>query len=125
MIKLTENINDNFPFISVVHYGKSEYVGIILNQDQSITSLYDFNMIKTDEEKQLFLELGETWWWESNRTIPINIFLKRDMTQFKYIIRTLNSKDVTILLGPTVNLNNLTIKRIKRKIIQIAVKPKL
>ena len=26
--------------------------------------------------------MGESWWWESNRLIPINIFLKDDFKQF-------------------------------------------
>ena len=37
---------------------------------------------------------------------------------------TMNSKDVKILIGPTVNLNNLTIKRVKRKSVQLIKKDK-
>jgi hypothetical protein len=119
MVKLTENIRENFPFISVIHYGGVEYVGIIINQDHNVTSVYDYQAIRTDEEKRLFLELGEQWWWESNRTIPINIFMKGDMEPFKYSIITMNSKDVTVVFGPTVSLHNMAIKRIKRKQIQL------
>lgn len=122
MVKLTDNIKDNFPFISVILYGGKEYVGIIINQDQYVTSMYDFESIRTEEERKLFLELGETWYWESNRTIPISIFLKRDMIPFRGYIKTMNTKDVNVLLGPTINLHNTAIKRIKRKIIQL-VKP--
>jgi hypothetical protein len=71
-----------------------------------------------------FLDLGEVWWWESNRMIPINIFLKKELMQFKDIIITMNSKDVNITIGPTVNLNNLALKRIKRKNVQLVRKPK-
>lgn len=124
MVKLTNDIKENFPFISVVHYGNAEYVGIIINQDQYVTSMYDYRLLKTDEEKSIFLDLGETWWWESNRTIPISIFLKKDMEQFRYSIFTMNSKDVDIILGPTVNLNTISIKRVKRKMIQLVRTPK-
>ena len=54
--------------------------------------------------------------------IPINIFLKKDLEKFRYIIITMNSKDVNVTVGPTVNLNNLSVKRIKRKAIQLVRK---
>jgi hypothetical protein len=40
---LTKDIQEKFPFISIVSYGGIEYVGIIINQDQSVTSMYVFN----------------------------------------------------------------------------------
>lgn len=121
---LTKDIKNNFPFLSVVQYGGNEYVGIIINQDQWVTSMYVYTDIKTDNEKALFLELGEIWWWESNRLLPINIFLKKEVECFKYCIMTMNSKDVNIIIGPTVNLNNLVMKRVKRKNVQLVRKPK-
>lgn len=122
MVKLRENIEEQFPFISVINYGENEYVGIIINQDQYVTSFYDLNAIRTNEEKTLFLEIGETWWWESNRQVPINIFLRAQIEPYRYAIKTFNSKDVRIVLGPVVNLMNLTIKRIKRKSVQLVRK---
>ena len=76
---LLKNIQENFPFLSVVQYGGNEYVGIIINQDQWVTSMYVYTDIKDEHQEQEFLQLGETWWWESNRMIPINIFLKKDL----------------------------------------------
>ncbi len=122
MVKLTEEIRSNFPFISVVHYGGIEYVGIVINQDQYVTSLYNYEALRSDQEKRLFLELGEAWWWESNRTIPINIFLKLEMEPYKYSIMTMNTKDVSIVFGPTINIHNISIKRVKRKVIQLVRK---
>ena len=119
MVKLRDNIQEHLPFISVLHYGEAEFVGIIINQDQFVTSFYDLSIIKTSEEKTIFLDIGETWWWESNRQIPINIFLRTEIAPFKYAIKTFNSKDVRILLGPVVNLMNLTLKRVKRKSVQL------
>ena len=121
---LTKDIKDNFPFLSVVTYGGNEYIGIIINQDQWVTSMYVYTNINTDLEKTKFLELGDVWWWESNRMIPINIFLKSELDPFKYSIVTMNSKDVRVTLGPCVNLNNLSIKRVKRKHVQLIRKPK-
>jgi len=123
MAKLRDNIEQQLPFISVINYGEDEYVGIIINQDQFVTSFYDLEMLKTPEDKTAFLDLGEIWWWESNRQIPINIFLRREIDQFKYCIKTFNSKDVRIVLGPVVNLLNMTLKRVKRKNVQLVRKP--
>lgn len=124
MVKLRDNIEEHFPFISVLTYGEEEYVGIIINQDQYVTSFYDLEHVKTPEEKSALIELGEIWWWESNRQIPINIFLRKDIEPFKYCIKTFNSKDVKIILGPVVNLMNLTLKRIKRKSVQLVRRPR-
>jgi hypothetical protein len=121
---LTKDIQENYPFISVVTYGGNEYVGIIANQDQYVTTMYVFTDLKSDIEKQQFLEVGEIWWWESNRMIPINIFLRQEMEYFKYSLITMNSKDVKVSLGPCVNLNDLQVKRIKRKNVQLVKNPK-
>lgn len=122
MVKLRDNIEEQWPFISVLNYGENEYVGIIINQDQHVTSFYDLELARTPEEKASLLELGEIWWWESNRQIPITIFLRNEVGPFKYCIKTFNSKDVRIILGPVVNLLNLTLKRIKRKSVQLVRK---
>jgi len=121
---LTKDIQENFPFLSVVTYGGNEYIGIIINQDSSVTSMYVYTELRSQSEQKLFLELGETWWWESNRLIPINIFLKNEMDNFKYCIVTMNSKDVKVTIGPCVNLNNLAVKRVKRKSVQLVKRPK-
>ena len=121
---LLKDIEQNFPYISVVHYGGQEYVGIVINQDQFVTSMYVYTDLRTEEEKKRILELGDVWWWESNRLIPINIFLSKEMEYFRYAIQTMNSKDVKVTIGPCVNLNNLAIKRVKRKSVQLVKKPK-
>lgn len=123
MVKLTEEIRENFPFISVVHYGGVEYVGVVINQDQYVTSIYNYEELRSEDERKHFLELGEVWWWESNRSIPISIFLKQEMESFRYTIMTMNTKDVNVVFGPTINLHNMAIKRVKRKMIQL-VKPR-
>jgi len=120
--KLKDTTKEQLPFISVINYGDQEYVGIIINQDQFVTSFYDIDAIKTADEKNLFLVMGETWWWESNRQIPINIFLKNEIDAFKYCIKTFNSKGVRIILGPTVNILNLSLKRAKRKSVELVRK---
>ena len=120
--KLKDTTKEKLPFISVINYGDQEYVGIIINQDQFVTTFYDIDAIKTSDEKTLFLSLGETWWWESNRQIPINIFLKSEIEVFKYCVKTFNSKGVRIVLGPTVNVLNMSLKRAKRRSVELVRK---
>jgi hypothetical protein len=121
-MRISENLQQNFPFISVVTYVDQEYVGIIINQDSNITSFYDYSSLKTEEEKQKLLELGEAWWWESNRLIPINIFLAKEMFSYRYAIRNFSTKDVKVLFGPCTSLNDMMTKRVKRKSITLVRK---
>ena len=116
---MKEQIQDNFPFISCVKSNDKEYVGIVINFDDYVASIYDISMITGEAERQLFLEMGEVWWWESNRKIPINIFLKKEMQVFRPFIKTFNSKDAELMFGPLVNLSEIAEKRVKRKSIQL------
>lgn len=122
-MRISENLQENFPFISIINHVDKEYVGVIINQDAQVTSFYDYSMIQTDPEKSKFLELGEAWWWESNRQIPINIFLAREITEFKYIIKNFSTKDVKVILGPCTSLNDIITKRVKRKSITLVRRP--
>ena len=112
-------ILNSYPFLSHITYGGNDYIGIIQNSDEVITTLYDFGLLKGDEIKKVFLGLGETWWWESNRLMPINVFLKQDWAVFKACLRTMNSKDVEIKMGPYVSLREMSSKRSKRKSITL------
>lgn len=118
MIDLNE-IKEKFPFLTGLRCQVHEYIGIIQNSDEKIISFYDYEAIKTPEEKLLFLELAEIWWWESNRLLPINIFLQGQMTQFRYCIKTVVNKDVEVMFGTMTSLNNIMKKRIKKRQIQL------
>ena len=75
-------LSEHYPFITLCVYAGVEYVGIIQNQDNTVTTLYDFGSIIDADQKKLFLELAAVWWWESNRMLPINIFLKHEWDPF-------------------------------------------
>lgn len=122
-MRITENFKENYPFISLIGHVDQEYLGIIINQDTAITSFYDFDLIKNEDSRVKFLELGEAWWWESNRQIPINIFLLKEISEFRYCIRNFNTKDVKVLFGPCTSLNDIIVKRIKRKSITLVRRP--
>lgn len=88
---------------------------MIQNRDDAITTFYDYGSIVDLALKELFLTLGDQWWWESNRLIPINIFLRDDWAVFKPFLRTFNNKGLVILHGPATSMSDLAKKRIKRK----------
>jgi hypothetical protein len=114
-----QNLLDQYPFLSFVTYGGNEYIGIIQNIDDVITSIYDYSALRTAEQKKSYLELGETWWWESNRLVPINIFLKNDWSVFRFSLKTFNSKDVELKYGPALSLKETLQKRSKRRSITL------
>ena len=110
---------DKYPFITLCTYASNEYVGIIQNRDDFITTIYDFGSIVEAEQKRLFLELANVWWWESNRSIPINIFLKHEWEPFRPYLRTFTNRDLEILYGPVCSLSEISRKKTKRKSITL------
>ena len=112
-------ILESYPFLSHITYGGNEYIGIIQNVDDFITTIYDYGAIRTLDERTQFLDLGSQWWWESNRLIPINVFLKNEWSPFRGCLKTMNSKDVEIQFGPQVSLKEMANKRSKRRSITL------
>jgi hypothetical protein len=110
---------DKYPFITLCVYASTEYVGIIQNKDDVITTIYDFGSIQDIELKRKFLELANVWWWESNRSIPINIFLKADWDPFKVYLKTFVNKDLEVVHGPACSLVDMARKKSKRKSITL------
>jgi len=117
-----QKLLDKYPFLSYITYGGNEYIGVIQNIDDVITSIYDFSALRSNDQKKLYLELGEIWWWESNRLVPINIFLKKDWAQFRPSLKTFNSKDVIVKYGPVVSLKETANKKSKRRSITLVRK---
>ena len=114
-----EKLAEKYPFITLCVYATTEYVGIIQNQDDAITTIYDFGAIQDVDIKRRFLELANVWWWESNRSVPINIFLKDDWDSFKPYLRTFINKDLEVLHGPVCSLSEMGRKKSKRKSITL------
>ena len=123
MNEIFKTLRDKFPFLSLIQKGDLEFVGIIQNQDSNVISFYDYGRLMMPSDKMKFLKCGEIWWYESNRKLPINIFLKGDFRYFRSTLVSLNSKDVKIVAGPTVRLSEIANKRVKRKTIQLVRKP--
>ena len=115
-------LTDKFPFLSCIKHGTTEYVGIMQNQDDFVTSMYVYDIIDNEDQKREFLRLGDTWWWESNRKIPITFFLYNDMKEFYPYLMVLSAKNTTIDRGHEINLFNISEKRTKRRTIELVKK---
>jgi hypothetical protein len=118
-LNIIQQLTEKYPFMSLCVYAGVEYVGIVQNRDENITTIYDFGHIQDVDLKHLFLELANVWWWESNRSVPINIFLKTEWEPFRFYRRTFVNKDLDILCGPICSLNDLTRRKSKRKSITL------
>lgn len=110
---------EKYPFITLCIYANNEYVGIVQNRDDIVTTIYDFGVLTDQDEKLRFIELANVWWWESNRSIPINIFLKQEWTPFRSCLRTFMNKDLQIVHGPVCSLSEIAKKKSKRKSITL------
>jgi hypothetical protein len=113
---------EKYPFITLCVHANTEYVGIIQNRDDVITTIYDYGNIRDADARRQFLDLANTWWWESNRSIPINIFLRGEWDQFRVCLRTFSNKDLEIVHGPVCSLNDIMRKKGKRKSITLVRK---
>jgi len=114
-----KRLSENHPFITICSYASQDYVGIVQNRDDVVTTIYDYGAIQDLAVKEKFLELGDIWWWESNRLIPINLFLKEDWAIFRPYIRTFNNKSLVILHGPVCSMSDLSKRRSKRRSITL------
>lgn len=114
-----EKLTEKYPFITLCVYANTEYIGVVQNRDDAVTTIYDFGAVLDQQDKLEFLELASQWWWESNRSIPINIFLRRDWDKFRVTLRTFVNKDLDILHGPVCSLADLARKKSKRKSITL------
>lgn len=114
-----QKLAEKYPFITLCVYANNEYVGIVQNRDDSVTTIYDFGAIVDLEQKKRYLELANIWWWESNRSIPINIFLRGEWEDFRHTLRTFVNKDLEIVHGHICSLTDMARKKSKRKSITL------
>lgn len=121
MIKKYQTLLEEFPFLTVIEYAGNEYLGIMQNIDNQIATMYVYDRIQTNPERQKFLALGDEWWWETNRKLPINIALL-NRWPFSYTSQSFNIKQMEVVAGPEVRLSDSITKRIKRRNISLLKK---
>lgn len=120
--KQYQELLEQFPFLTLASYGNNEYVGIMQNTDNNVISMYIYDQIKDPKLRRSFLQLGEEWWWETNRKIPINIIMGGRFRVFRDSLVTFTNKDFEVLHGPSICLRDIMQKRVKRKNVQLVRK---
>ena len=110
-----KNILEKFPFLSYGTMCDIEYIGVIQNCDNQLISMYDLNAIPTEELRKKFLSHASDWWWESNRQIPINIFLKDRFRIFRPFLKHFSRKDFQLEAGPAVSLQETISRRVRKR----------
>ena len=119
MADTTTLLQEKFPFLTLITHLNIDYIGIVQHADPTFLHMYVLDNTFSADLKQRFLECGDTWWWESNRQIPINIFIRDKFAPFKRYLRIFAMKETEIKHGPIVNLKELMNKRVKRRTIQL------
>ena len=116
-----QKLLDEYPFLTVIEYAGKEYLGIVQNIDSHVASVYIYERLNDTKVRVKFLQLGEEWWWETNRKLPINIALL-NRWNFAHCVMSFNVKQLEIVAGPEVRLSNSITKRIKRRSINLVKK---
>lgn len=107
-----------------VTYGivnSTEIVGIVKIKTKQFITLYDFSKIKNPLDKKELLSYASIWWNQSNRTIPISIFIKNDIEKFESFTTRIDADEFELIHGPLVSISDIPRKRIKRR--NVALKP--
>ena len=110
-----QKLLEKFPFLSYGTLLETHYLGIIQNSDSQLLSMYVIDMIPTEEMRRDFLRCGEEWWWQSNRQIPINIFLKDKFRPYRPFLKHFSRKDFDLQAGPSVSLQETIARRVRKR----------
>jgi hypothetical protein len=116
-----EETRKNYEFLTFVIFEKDIVVGIIQNETPKVLMIYQFDMIKTPEDKRIFLQYGDDWWWGSNMSIPINLFIGERFSIFESCLKGYPRKSIRELIGPTFSLSDRYLRRVRKKKIELII----
>jgi hypothetical protein len=109
-------ILEKLPFLAYGTLLDKQYLGVIQNCDAKLISVYVLDMIPTTEMRELFLQFAHTWWWESNRRVPINMFIKDPrFRSFRVCLKHFSRKDFNHIAGPAVSLADSLNRRVRKR----------
>jgi hypothetical protein len=109
-------ILEKFPFLTYGVMQEEEYLGIIQNADNQFVSMYILDLIPDELSRKTFMDFGHDWWWDSNRKVPINVFIKDPaFKKYRSCLRMFSAKDFEIVQGPIVSLAESMNRRIRKR----------
>lgn len=119
-----KQVLETFPFLSYGCLQDTHYLGIIQNSDNQLLSMYVLDLIPEEAMRAEFLRFGETWWWGSNRMVPINIFTKDpNFRQFRPYLKHFARKDFELIAGPAVSLQETIARRVRKRQVTLVRRP--
>lgn len=113
------NTMHRWPFLTHIKYLAQDYVGIVQNSDVNFVHMYVIDHAWTPEQKQEFISCGDTYWWGSNRIVPINVFLGAQFKPFSGSLKSFSQKEVKLIQGPMPSLDQLINKKSKKRTVQL------
>lgn len=116
-----EDTRSKYEFMTFVVMKDDIVVGIVQNETPKLLMIYQFDLIKTTDEKEFFLACGDEWWWQSNHSVPINLYIGDPFETFEYILRGYPRKPIEQIIGPTFNLAERYLRRVRKKKIEISI----
>lgn len=120
-LKEIESTRKKYEFMTFVATKDDIIVGIVQNETPKLLMIYQFDLIRTTNEKEQFLRFGDEWWWGSNHSVPINLFIGDRFEHYEYILRGYPRKPIEEMIGPTFSLADRYLRRIRKKKIEIVV----
>jgi hypothetical protein len=110
---------EKYPFLTFGTHGiniKKDYLGVVQNSDSKLVSMYIIDDIQEPVMLELFLEFCETWWWNSNRRVPINMFIKDPRFKlFRSCLKHFSRKDFEHKVGPMISLADALTRRVRKR----------
>ena len=117
--KEIESTRDVHEFLTFLVRGDQVRAGVVQNVTPKVVMFYDLGEIKTQAEREEFLQLADEWWWESNHSIPVDSFLGERFEHFRPALKGYPRRSIDEIIGPTFSLQDLYLKRVKKKRIEI------
>ena len=115
-----EETRAKYAFLTFLVMGEENLrVGIVQNETPKLVMFYDFDKIREVRAKERFLNFADEWWWHSNQKIPVDSFIGYDFEEFRHVLTGYPKKAIDDLIGPTFSLQELYLKRVKKKKIEI------
>jgi len=118
-LKVIYEVREKHEFLTFLILEDDIVFGIVHNETPKVIMLYQFDGIRDAVLQEEFLRYGDEWWWGSNQKIPINAFIGEPFDKFSNILRGWPKKSVKKIIGPTFNLAELYLKRVKKKRVEI------
>jgi hypothetical protein len=121
ILKQIEETRAKYEFMTFVVFKDDIILGIVQNETPKVLMLYQFDLFHSTAEKEQFLQFGDEWWWGSNHSVPINLFIGDRFEAFEYVLRGYPRKPIEEMIGPTFSLADRYLRRVRKKRVELVI----